>query len=742
MKDHNRRQTGLGFASFPPILHRPMRQILLTLALLSPLPASGAVPAITWTSDPVRPDETVLLLGDGFGDDCIVELGQFPATPPASLKAAASHPVEHWEAIRPLQASAGSLKCVVPQSWPPGVWACRVRRGATVSQSVVLNVPEAWWFIGDGGESASPGGWLRVFGKSLGVGGASRALLQAHDGRTFSLQPSAADGYALRMALPADLAAGDYELLIHNGLGGNAAWRRAGRVIVRPQVLWKKDVFNVKDFGPRPEEALLAALQKAKANGGGVVFLPRGRYPVRQALAIPPHTILRGEAMELVSLYWPDFDDPPKELVSGADYGLESLALYCQHHRNVIADSPASQRFFAHQVRVRANCFFMIEDVGKEFRKRRGPASHKECGAAILLRGRNFEITDCDIYASNYAVRMLKARQGLIARSRLLYGGRGYSIENTERLIFEDNLISGNNLLSIGNDITTFWTNFCRHIYYAHNRVQQMFGADREMMTLDAAGGAYFGKIAGAHGAKLTLAADPAFRDYAPKPHTDWTGAAVQILDGKGAGQYRFVTAHAGREWQVDRPWTVEPDTASRISIAPFRGQNLFIGNTFEDGGAFQLYGTAHDSIVAGNRGARMDGFLVWGLNPHGWGQQPSWGCQFLDNEIVEGNGYGHRSASIGIVSGDDPKVYEGPLVRAAIFRRNILHNNARIAIAGVTEDVLVEHCTVRNTDLGIDVKPTARGVLLRENRFEAVRTPVQGPALQATAPAAKHQSP
>ncbi len=321
----------------------------------------------------------------------------------------------------------------------------------------------------------------------------------------------------------------------------------------------------------------------------------------------------------------------------------------------------------------------------------------------------------------------MKAKTGVIARNQIRYGGRGYSIENTERLIFEDNLIAGNNPLAIGNDITTFWSNYCRHIYYARNRVQQMFGADREMMTLDAAGGAYFGKLAAVDGTRLTLGADPVFRDYAPKPHTNWVGAAVHVLDGKGAGQYRFVTSHAGREWHVDRPWAVAPDATSRISIAPFRGRNLFIGNRFEDGGAFQLYGAAHDSIVAGNRGARMDGFLVWGLNPHGWGQQPSWGCQFLDNEIVEGNGYGHRSASFGIVSGDDPKVYDGPLVHGAIFRRNTLHNNARIVIGGVTEDVLVEHCTVRNSEVGIEVKPTALGVLLRENRFENVAEPVRG---------------
>ena len=706
-------------------VHAPLAALLLVL------PASwscvGAAPQISGVSDPVRPDEAVLVIGEGFGPGCSVELG--PVTDGAAAGPQAGPEVKAWEPVTPLQATARSLKFVVPKAWPQGLWACRVRQSDGVSAPVTLNAPAPWWWNGDGGETASPGGWVRVFGKCLNFGGASRALLQGPAGTRVTLRAGARTCYALTFALPSDLAAGDYALSLHNGLGGEAGWRAAGTVSVRPPPAWKTNVFNVKDFGPKPGEALLAALNAAKTNGGGIVFLPRGRYPVQSTLAIPPHTVLQGEALELVSLYWPDFDKPPTELVTGADFGLESLSLYCQHHRNVVADTADSTRFFLHRMRIRANCFFMIEDVGKEFRGRHGPASHRDCGAAVLLRGRNFEITDCDIYASNKGLQSMKGKTGLVARNQIRYGGRGYNLENTERLIFEDNLVAGNNLLAIGNDLTTFWNNYCRHIYYAHNHVQLMFGADREMLTLDAGGGAYFGAIAASSGTRLTLAADPVFRDYAPKPHTDWTGAVVQILDGTGAGQYRFVTANSGREWQVDRPWTVAPDATSRISIAPFRGQNLFIGNTFEDGGAFQLYGAAHDSIVAENKGARMDGFLVWGLNPHGWGQQPSWFCQFLDNEIVEGNGYGKRSASFGTTGGDDPKVYDGPLVRGTIFRRNLCRNNASFSIAGATVDTLVEHCTVRDTDIGIKVGASAQGVLLRDNTFEKVeRSEVRGP--------------
>jgi hypothetical protein len=324
----------------------------------------------------------------------------------------------------------------------------------------------------------------------------------------------------------------------------------------------------------------------------------------------------------------------------------------------------------------------------------------------------------------------MKAKTGVIARTRLLYGGRGYSIENTERLVFEDNEVAGNNLLAIGNDISTFFSNCCRHIYYANNHVHQMYGADREMMTLDGGGGAYWGNIASASGTRLTLAADPTYKDYSPKGRSDQIGAAVQILEGRGAGQYRLVTSNNGREWQVDQPWLITPDTSSRISITPFRGRNLFIGNTFVDGGTVQLYGGGHDSIVANNRGSRMDGFQVYGLDPHKWGMQPSWNCQFLDNQILEGNSYGSRISGFKTIDStidfDPTKNYNGPLVRATIFRRNILHNNAGFDIASRTEDTLLENNRIQDCEVGITIRPPARGTLQRGNTFKGVTEPVR----------------
>jgi len=601
-----------------------------------------------------------------------------------------------------------------------------VRNGSEVSEPVVLNAPSVWWWNGDSGETASPGGWLRVFGKALAFGTQSRCKLTGAGGRNVVLHTQESSAYGVKFPVPKDLREGEYTLWMHNGLGGEATWTASGSVSVRAARASSGAVFNVRDFGPKPAEALLAALQKANEAGGGTVFLPRGRYPLKDRLQIPPGTTLKGESRELVSLYWPDFETPPAELITGSNYALEDLSLYCQNHKQVVTDTPKSEHVALRRVRIRANCYFAIEEAGKEFRKRRGPSSHRECGAAVELRGRNFEVTDCDIYASNKGIRINRAKVGVVARNRIQYGGRGYNIENTDRLIFEDNIVEGNNLLAIGNDIATFWTNYCRHIYFAHNKLRQMFGADREMMTTDAAGGAYFGTLAAVSGTRITLAADPEYRDYAPKPHTDWTGAAVQIMEGKGVGQYRFVTSNSGREWQIDRPWIVEPDLQSKVSIAPFRGRCLFIGNECEDGGPFQLYAAAHDSIVAENKGARMDGFLVWGLNPHSWGYQPSWYCQFLDNEILVGNGYGGRSSGMGTVAGDEAKVFAGPLVYGTVFRRNKLHNNATISLGGATAQTIVEHNEVRDADVGIRIRDTVTGTLFRDNVLEGAAKPVQ----------------
>jgi hypothetical protein len=698
-------------------------------------------PKIVWASDPARPDETVLLTGGCFAQDTAVEVHRLGDEPVTMRHKSSELPVQRWHKLKPLQVSDQSVKFVLPANWTMGAFACRVVSGGAASTAVIINAPDPWWVQGDHGETASPGGWLRVFGKCLSFSKRARqtrapqstALLRSQRGAELLLPAKAASCYALTFELPADLASGSYALMVHNGFGGDATWREVGAVTMARPKPWPVAVFNAKELG------FAAALKSAEENGGGVIYFPRGRYQMAGQIKLPDRTVLRGESTDLVSIYWADMTQPPDALITGKTFAIEDLTIYCQgYYRNVIEDQAESDGVRLRRLRIRADCFWALGEPGKENRGRIAVESVNITGDAMVLHGRNFQVTDCDILCANRGIGLQTASWGYVARNQVHYGNNGVTIEAGNRIILEDNDIIGSDMMATGNNISTYGRSPAEYVYYARNRLANAYGQDRELMTFDGSGGLYFGAVAAATGKRLVLAHDPLERSYAtggePRPPApnSWVGAAVCILDGRGAGQYRRVASHDGRAWNIDRPWTIPPDETSLISIVPFRGHVLFVGNTLTDGGAVQAFGTSLDSIFAENRATRTSGFTpVWGYNGHDWGWQPSWFCQLLDNEILAGNEWGgHASIIATRTSWEEDHGYRGPLARGAIMRRNVIQNNGSINIGGVTCDVIVERCIVRHSDLGIEVEPTASLVVLRNNAFEGVNLPLSGKGL------------
>src|SRR5690606_31192986 len=62
----------------------------------------------------------------------------------------------------------------------------------------------------------------------------------------------------------------------------------------------KLDVFNVKDYGAVGDgitddtDAFQAALDEARVNGGGTVYVPAGRYHIASHLTVYDNTEIRG----------------------------------------------------------------------------------------------------------------------------------------------------------------------------------------------------------------------------------------------------------------------------------------------------------------------------------------------------------------------------------------------------------------------------------------------------------------
>lgn len=697
-------------------------------------------PTILWASDPVMPGDAALLWGSDFGKIDHVSVARL-----ADGEGAGSRPLP----TPALQATDKSVKCVIPESLKLGVFAVSVVTDAGQCEPVLLNRPDLWWCQGDLGEDASPGGWVRAFGKCLALPGARHSdhqvTLQLSGPSTARVQCVNSTPYALKAQLPDDLPPGVYEARVHNGFGGNRAWSQARRMTMRPRKSWPKDLFNVADFGADgvdgrdQTQSVASALSKAAENGGGVVYFPRGRYMITDTLVVPRLTVLRGQARDQVAIVWPDMAQPPTALVRGSNsFGLEDLTLYCSNYRHVIvADqgTPDAGDVFLRRVRVRADIYrghLKPEDVHERFVEFQRLSTGG--GDVARLGGRNVEVTDCDFYGSGRSMHLFQVRGARVSGNTFYHGRWGwYCYDGSDGLVLENNKIIGADLMSTGGSLNCYQSARSQNVYYAHNTLRLMHGWDREAMTTDAGYGAYYGGIVSATSDTIALAGDAQW-----KRKKDWTGGGVFILSGRGMGQCRMIAECAGRRVKLDRAWTVAPDATSVITITMMQRNYLFIGNTFEDAGiAIQYYGTSVHHIADGNRAARAGGFY----NSGRWYRhyQPSWFCQFFNNEILEGNCYRFGANNVrgsgdsfigtqGLQWGDN----KAPLALCTIHRRNHLHNNARLRLLGVSasapgvRDVVLDANVVENADVGIEIDGGCVGVLRQRNVFKNVKHEVR----------------
>lgn len=725
--------------------------VLLILSALFAAPAFSA-PQIFWASDPVRPGEAVLLVGDGFGNHPHIELtplDNVPASVPGTVKQ-----TESSTTVEPLQTSDQSVKFLVPARFKLGVYSIRLANGNEAATGL-LNAPTVYWAQGDQGTSAAPGGWIRVFGRCIGQAPATATLRMTSATTSLGLTAEASTEWETQFAVPADLKPGVYDLHLHNGSGDAGAWRPAGQLEIKIAEVWPDRQFNVRDFGATgtgtadDTQAVRAAIKTAGDQGGGVVFFPRGRYLLKEALILPRFVTLRGERRDLVNLLWPNLEQPPPALIQGSNhFALEDLTLYASNYQHLIsgdlqttvAGEPGHVRI--QRVTMRALLYFGLkkpEEVDQRFRDRLARFGVGN-GDTIRLGGASLVITDNDIYGSARSLYLFQPKGAYVARNQFYNGRWGwYCLSGVDGLIFEDNQITGADLMSTGGGINNLGgTAYSQNVFFARNKLSLMHGWDREAMTSDAGYGFYYGPIHEATLTTIILAATPVGD---PLKRDGWKGAGVFILGGKGMGQFARIDHLDGDVVYLDHPWKVLPDKSSVITITMLQQNYLFIDNEFSDAGvALQYYGTSINHVAAGNQSIRTAGFY----NSGRWygHYQPSWYCQFFDNQILEGNVYrggaNHASLSgeafLGTLGLQKPP-NAAPLALAAIHRRNHLHSNAHLQITGGgnpaapgARDVIVENNVVENADAGFLIDAGVVGVLEHGNVFKQVKEPIKAP--------------
>ena len=744
---------------------RSCRMLLWPALLLPALAAAqGGSGVFFFAASPTHANETLLLLGGNAAamlGTAQVRLCSFDAPAACAL-------------LPNVQRSDASAKVVLPADLPLAVFtaaACDAG-GACAAPSQLVNAPRVAWQQADAGAfAASQGGSLRLFGSALafagggcvptargGAGGAPPGvrvrLAPTLGGAPLELPLTFASCYALSAGVPADAPAGSYTVQVANGLSAAFFNASAAPTTVAARAAWPAQVFNVAALG-----SVWAALEAARANGGGVVYFPRGRYAFdenRTLNAIPPFTTLQGEGTDLVELYWrdmaghPSANGSPTSLVQGVagNFALRNCTLFVQGNFSfpVISDGSADNVTIAGVI-VRANPYYMmLEPVNQSFHGRSMPVgSGFNSGAAVSVSGCNWAVVDSDLLGGSHAIDIFisdstsptwfrRPCNGLLARSKLVGGFGQYRLEGAQGVIIEDNFMSGGGLNSFGSWVSTYYAKATEFIYLARNTIQNVMGGDRELLSFDGGGGAYLGGVAStsADGRTLTLAGDPTFAGYIPPgPRLfNYTEAAVCVLEGAGKGQVGRVVRNdftaTNRSWELRAPFAVPLDGSSLLSIVPFRGDVIITGNAFSDGGAIQLYAMAIGVSVSENTAVRASGFLSWGLNPHNWGVQPNFYTIFINNTVAVGNAWGGQTGGFATVSAND----QGNITlnRGVVFRGNAALNNAPFSIGGSSADVVVEANHVAHNDVGISVSnATTTGVWLRGNTFEDVAREVVG---------------
>ena len=722
--------------------------------------ASARESAVYWSSNPVSPGETAMVVGAGLESTkqiAVVRLGDGAAGEPGT-DALHALPVGA-RPLEPAQVSELSVKFVLPGEEKPGLYAAQMISGEERSEVVVLNRPDLRWVQGDAGPQATPGGWLRGFGVSLAEAGRTPVVLLK--GQRMLRLKAQGDAYALRAALPKDLPAGNYQVFVHRGQGGKLGWSegRPLRVVKKPK--WPERVYDVRTYGALGDgkaddsEAVGKALEAIKQAGGGVLYFPRGTYRISGTIELPRFTALRGEGTELTVLNWPDRPDPLPVLVRGTNsFAVEQITLYAANHYHVIVgdlgDQPEAGNVALRGVRVRANMYrreagpdgysgvASKEDAAKRFEAAGWTGAGPD---TVRLGGANVEITDCDLYGSGARSLFLsRVRGGLVARNTFTNGRWGwYLIGGSDGLIFEDNVIRGGDLMSTGGGLSTLdGSTSSRDVYFAHNTLRDFWGLDREAMTTDGPDGTFLGPIAGVAGPTLTLPNEPNWTAGGRRAD-DWKGAGVFLVAGHGAGQYRRIASYEGNRVTLERPFAIAPDSTTTASITPLQENYLLIGNHISDAGiAVQLFGISMNAVIAENRSVRAGGFRNWALNYYNASVQPTWYTQYLDNEITEATPW--ADSHLAVISSSQGG-YTGPLARFVVMRRNILRNNSRIEVQGPATDVLIENNRIEHSAVGIsisndillcgdefkDATGKASGVLLRRNRFLRVEQPLVG---------------
>ncbi len=644
------------------------------------------------------------------------------------------------------------------------------------SQPCLFGTAHPFWISRD---KAPQGAVLRMFGFGLqDLWRTTRVVLKAQDGNVLACRRMVTSGMGTQeprlgrspdsrlvlFEVPADAPPGKYEVYVHNGLGGDLGWAKAGDLEVAARGGVSPKVLDVRDYGAKGDGLAndLLAIRKALAEAAkavpSVVHLPPGTYRTDETIIVPQGVTLRGSGRENTILLGFGYDEtiertlltawftmirsaPTAILRLGDNTGLEALTVRGATSKgaggDAIVEAVPREIRFPDGGEVRD---VMIRDCLLDAREADSASGRWLYTAAIYVGpcSRNVSILDNDIHGA--AGNLSLGRMAGYARRMDIIGntfhGPGTDIVSLGCQGY-DCLVDDNRFVDSPGRLVF---NPRRHCYIRFNEIHHMTRG-----TWNNAGETFLlhgsmddaVKTAGYASAGAEAAMTDRRQSWKPGLLRD---AAVLIISGRGMGQYRTVIANTGDTLTVDRPWRVAPDATSGYVVGPMYVENALFCNLNDTPGVLSLWLDCIANVVEMHRDQSSAGVTAWGsdgasIDANGVARNVNRFCPSWYNMIV--NGW-QDGAGISLVGGNRPdSPHLGPTNFATFIVRNKVRQSqssrtcmeakpaGSAAIHVVGSHTIVADNYIASGEAGVSIAPGARKTFLLGNDFADVGRPL-----------------
>ncbi len=607
------------------------------------------VPLIFNATESAKPGEVIGLQGANFGANPEVWLWFTPiegkgSTPTPSIQ------------LQVLKKSETYVSAVIPSNDPLGIYAVWVKANGVFSDVAYVNRARIQW---SEFPEIDPGRSFRLFGRNLSLPG-YKASIQFADslGNSLAGTIESGDTYVLKVKAPPTLIPGRiYTIYFSNGAGGPLGKvsapdplvaRTGGIDVFDLKVPWEADfapfasnVYNVKTdsrLGVRAAgdgvaddtAAIQKAINRANADGGGVVYLPAGTYRIATfggtgggvALTMKSNVVLKGdsqaktilaiEAPINITAHTANIVFSPESSVMGfLDLTIKVTTQITEpspgNHYYLVGtrttvDSNPSKLFFLRVTfdqnkwggglrlsTATGGRFLIADSIFKNSRKDRPHLITKDFGSDvnsaryIYIRNNSFP---------NFNVGLLIGGRNIIYEGNdLVYDGDYYNQINALQPSFSDGYgtrdrinVSGPNIVVLNNTFRSVGASI------TGNDGENILAEDSGTESRDTG--------------IVTSAAATTLTDSGKAWGVNaWADFDVMLIDGTGRGQWRRIISNTATVLTLESAWTLTPGGGAKYTIMKLNVPHLLVkDNTIRDKRfAMSLYEGAYDVAFVGN---------------------------------------------------------------------------------------------------------------------------------------------